>query len=185
MQCTSGVDGELAKRTRYYQAIIDMELLSKGNTYDHLNPSFIIFICTFDLFGKGLPIYTFQNRCDEDNAITLGDKGTKIFLNSTGNTTGIDPDIAAFLQYVTEQTTEGTFIQELTKEVRRIKEHDETRREYMTLAMELERKKQEGIQEGLELTAIAMLKDNISKDTIAKYTHLSLDTINKLAQKSN
>lgn len=182
MQCTSGVDSELAKRTRYYQAMIDMELLSKGKTYDHLNPSFIIFICTFDLFGKGLPIYTFRNRCDEDKFLILGDEGTKIFLNSTGNTNGIDEDVAAFLQYVNGKVGDGPFIQELAKEVYRIKQHDETRREYMTLAMELERKKQEGIQEGIRLTALEMLKDNLSKQVIAKYTNLSIDEINTLAK---
>ena len=33
MQCTNGVDDELAKRTRYYQGMIDMEILEKGELY--------------------------------------------------------------------------------------------------------------------------------------------------------
>ena len=59
MQTSDGKDGELAKRTRYYQAMIDMDVLGKGHDYTELNPSYIIFICTFDLFKLGRPIYTF------------------------------------------------------------------------------------------------------------------------------
>lgn len=39
---------ELAKRTRYYQAMIDLNTIEKGETYNKLKESYIIFICTFD-----------------------------------------------------------------------------------------------------------------------------------------
>ena len=37
---------ELPKRSRYYQGIIDLNLIEKGVTYSALNQSFVIFICT-------------------------------------------------------------------------------------------------------------------------------------------
>ena len=50
--------GELPKRTRFYQSMLDLQLLDKGQTYKRLKPSYIIFICLFDTFGKGRHIYT-------------------------------------------------------------------------------------------------------------------------------
>ena len=41
------------KRTRYYQGMIDLNILEKGENYKSLKKSFVIFICTFDLFGRG------------------------------------------------------------------------------------------------------------------------------------
>ena len=43
---------ELPKRSRYYQDIIDLKLIEKGQSYDILKTSYVIFICTFDFFEK-------------------------------------------------------------------------------------------------------------------------------------
>lgn len=106
MQCENEPNGGLTKRTRYYQAMIDMEILETGEDYDCLNPSYIIFICTFDAFGDGLPVYTFRNHCIEKEAIELGDEGTKLFLNCKGDDKALDPDIRAFLRYVDGKVAE-------------------------------------------------------------------------------
>ena len=50
---------ELPKRSRYYQSVIDLQLIDKGQHYKKLNRSYIIFICPFDAYGKGSHIYTF------------------------------------------------------------------------------------------------------------------------------
>ena len=52
----------LAKRSRYYQGNIDLDMIQKGEDYEKLRKSFVIFICTFDPFNKGRHIYTFQNQ---------------------------------------------------------------------------------------------------------------------------
>lgn len=44
----------LAKRSRYYQAEMDVSSLRPGEDFNELRPSCIIYICTFDPFGKGL-----------------------------------------------------------------------------------------------------------------------------------
>ena len=45
---------DIAKRSRYYQALIDTGLLEPGvPNYNLLNNSFIIMIMPFDLFGYG------------------------------------------------------------------------------------------------------------------------------------
>ena len=78
MQCSNN-DNELPKRTRYYQAMIDMAETEKGQDYQDLKESYIIFICTFDPFKQGKPMYTFRNLCIENKELELEDKTTKIF----------------------------------------------------------------------------------------------------------
>ena len=48
-----------------------------------------------------------------------------------------------------EELTEGEFTQDIAAEVERIKQHDETRVEYMTLVMELKEQRREGYDEGV------------------------------------
>ena len=51
----------LPKRSRYYQALLDFDLLQAGQPYDLLPPTFIIFICIFDFFENGNYVYTFKS----------------------------------------------------------------------------------------------------------------------------
>ena len=60
-------------------------------------------------------------------------------------------DEAALLRYVDGKAAEGALTKENNEEVIRIKEHKEMRREYMTLLMELQKYKTEGMQEGIEI----------------------------------
>ena len=46
--------GELPKRSRYYQGMIDLQLIDAGQSYKKLNHSYVIFICLADIFGLGL-----------------------------------------------------------------------------------------------------------------------------------
>ena len=149
MQTTDGdTPDELPKRARYYQAMMDMDVLNKGEFYTKLRKSFVIFICTFDPFAANRSIYTFQETCQEDSLLLMGDETTKIFLNSHGSREGLDSDIVAFLDYVNGQTAKGRFAKNIEEEVRKVKDHKETRWEYMTLMMEMKRQRSEGREEG-------------------------------------
>ena len=50
------VAGELPLRTRYYQSLISMDMLRRGMDYTELRKSYVVFICTFDPYCKGLPV---------------------------------------------------------------------------------------------------------------------------------
>ena len=141
---------ELPKRTRYYQAMMDMDVLEKGADYTELRKTYIIFICTFDPFKEGRSMYTFQQTCQENPKLLMGDETTKIFLSSKGSRDGLDRDVAAFLDYVEGHAARGRFTQSIASEVERVKEHKETRVDYMTLAMELKRQRDSGREEGLK-----------------------------------
>ena len=76
---------DLAKRSRYYQSMIDTGLLEPGiPNYNHLNDSYIIMITTFDLFGYGKYVYTFTSSCVEVPECELKDGAVRIFLNTKG-----------------------------------------------------------------------------------------------------
>lgn len=71
--------GNLPKRSRYHQAEMDVASIPPGSDFNELKSSYVIFICTFDPFGKGLYQYTFENICKE-NGMPLGDGTPKFFL---------------------------------------------------------------------------------------------------------
>lgn len=183
MQCSNSPRNDLAKRSRFYQSLIDGELLDKGKPYEELNPSYVIFICTFDPFHRGLPIYTFTHCCKEDNRVQLKDEETRMFLNSKGSENAADPDIAAFLRYVDGKAAEGRFVESLDQEVHLVKSMDKVRREYMILSDEIRRRQKEAAEEGMqkgmekgrqkerEANILGMLKEKIPVETISRITH--------------
>lgn len=87
----------LPKRTRYYQSIIDMDIMKKGNSYRKLKKSYIIFLCTEDAFGKHLPIYTFENVCLQDKDLKLNDEAVKVVVNPDSDRTGLSREMNSFL----------------------------------------------------------------------------------------
>ncbi len=181
MQTTDGdTPDELPKRARYYQAMMDMDVLNKGELYTKLRKSFIIFICTFDPFLAGQSIYTFQEMCKENSALMMGDETTKIFLNSQGNRAGLDSDIAAFLDYVNGLAAQGQFVKHIENEVQKVKEHKETRWEYMTLTMKLREEREETKTEMI----LKMLKEHLHLDIIERVSGWTAGEIRALAQKN-
>lgn len=72
--------------------MIDLNAIEKGVDYSELPQCFVIFICTFDAFGKGLWRYTFENMCKEDNNVLLEVGTVKIFFNTDGAKGNISKD---------------------------------------------------------------------------------------------
>lgn len=158
----------IPKRSRYYQGMIDLQLLEAGDkSYMKLNKTYIVFICTFDLYGKGRHIYTFENICKEDNSLSMGDEATKIFLNSDSDMDDVGKELRAFLDYVKGiKVTDDDFIDRLEEAVKRVKANKKWRRDYMTMEM-LERVKfEEGLDEGIRGTVSALKKLNIPLQNI-------------------
>ena len=140
---------ELVKRTRYYQALIDIDLLEKGQSYSALNDTYIIFICTFGVFTGNRHKYSFKNLCIEEQGLSLDDGTTKLFLSTKGTADDISKPLKYFLDYIDGKEPADELMQEIDNEVDTIKRCDEWRRDYMTLAFEMDRKFAEGKAEGL------------------------------------
>ena len=165
---------ELVKRTRYYQAMIDIDLIEKGQKYGILNDTYIIFICTFGVFTGNRHKYSFKNLCLEDNSIALNDGTTKIFLSTKGIADDISKPLKYFLDYIDGKEPADELMQEIDKEVDTVKCCDEWRREYMTLAFEMDRKYAEGKTDGVLNNALASVRNLIAKTDMSPQEAINL-----------
>lgn len=153
----------LPKRSRFHQAEMDVMALKPGDDFSLLKPSYVVFICTFDPFGKGRYQYTFEERCLEAD-FPLGDETRKIFLNSKGKNPQETPELLVhFLKYMENSTEEcATEVNEekirlLHEKIVALKESRDLEAKYMTLgewldeeaAKEKEVGRAEGRAEGL------------------------------------
>ena len=139
---------ELPKRSRYYQGMMDLQLIDSGQPYKKLNQSYVIFICLEDVFGKNRHIYTFENICREDPEIKLRDGAIKIFLNAKSNLNDVSSELRAFLDYLGGKKSEDEYVQKLEKAVREAKRNRKWRHEYMTLLMRDQENQEIGEERG-------------------------------------
>ncbi len=169
----------LPRRTRYYQSMIDLQLVEKGQDYDTLNDSYIIFICLSDLFGKGRYRYSFENICKEDTEVMLNDGAKKIFLNADGKKGDIIEELKAFLDYVAGRPSEDAFVKKLESAVEKAKKNRKWRREYMTLLM----RDRENQKIGKIFGAISMGKDlGLSEEEIIMRLRAKFDLTEEQAR---
>ncbi|EOS46312.1 hypothetical protein C809_02343 [Lachnospiraceae bacterium MD335] len=161
---------ELPKRSRYYQSMLDLQLIDKGQFYDALKRSYVIFICPFDLYGKGRHIYTFENICKEDGSIFMGDETVKIFLNAKGTLDDVSDKLKAFLDYVAGKKPKDAYVEKLEEAVKEAKKNREWRHEYMTLLMRDQENVKIGEKRGEEKMLLLMerLIEDKRFDDIAK-----------------
>ena len=149
---------DLAKRSRYYQSMIDAGLLEPGiPDYNQLNNSYIIIITPFDLFGYGRYVYTFRAGCLEEPDCCLEDGAVRIFLNTRGKNDGeVSKELVGFLRYVEDTTDEmaadmdSERIKRIHNRVRKVKASEEVGVKYMQAWEERYYDKEEARQEGLE-----------------------------------
>lgn len=153
----------IAKRMRYYQGLIDLDKLKHGQHYSSLGASYIIFICPFDKFKQGRHIYTFRERCDEDNKLSLNDGAVKIFLSTKGQLEDVSEEVKAFLDYVDSGIINGEFVQQLDDAVQAVKSDEKARLEYMTYEMALLESRLEGEEYGREENTVEHLRSVMKK----------------------
>ena len=198
----------LPKRARYYQSVMDMDMLQKGQTYDKLSPLILVFVCAFDLFKEGRYVYTFKSRCLENLDLELANDVTTMFLNANGVAGDVTPQMVNFLEYVKTKVPNDAYTRELEAEVARLKLDKEVRRKYMVLQAELRdteivafeageaKGHAAGLAEGLaegeakgeakksRETALEMLKDREPLTKIMKYSKLAKEDILLLAKEN-
>ena len=164
---------ELPKRSRYYQDIIGLKLIEKGQSYDILKTSYVIFICTFDFFEKNRSIYEFENICVDDSDIKLNDGTHKIFLNTKGNRDGISKELQMLLDYFDGREPESQLAKDIDRKVFEARNNKQWRREYMSYQMELDKQFRNGREEGM---------DNISKLLKLLVSEKKYDEIEKISE---
>ncbi len=73
--------GSLGKRFRFYQGAMDTRELRKGTDFDQLPASAIVFVCGFDPFGLGAPVYRIEPGCEGASPADLDSGQVWVALN--------------------------------------------------------------------------------------------------------
>ena len=133
IEIQTSIPPDLPKRTRYYQSLMDVDCLLRGQSYAELKDSYVIFICTQDPFNKGFPVYTFENTCREDNTLFLTDKTVKVFYNASAYGKEKDDELHALLRYLCEKQATSHFTQTIDGLVETTKNNEKFRSLYMSL----------------------------------------------------
>ena len=170
---------ELPKRSRFYQSSMDTDHLRRGKSYRELPEGKVLFICTFDPFGKGYAQYSFQNICTEDKNLYLKDGTEKIFYNSTSQSENISENLRLLYQYITTGQIGNHLTEKIEKAVVRAKKNEAWRAEYMKELLHDDDVRQEGIQEGIQQTIAASI--GICKDLGLSFE----ETTRRLQEKLN
>ena len=198
----------LPKRTRYYQSVIDMDMLKKGQDFDELDPLVLIFICTFDLYKEGRYVYTFKSRCLENLELELANDVTVKLVNAKGEQGQVNDLLKNFLRYVMTDEPVDEFTEDVARQIVAVKNDPIARRDYMVLATRIKDARRagyvegeakgradglaEGREEGLaegeakksRETALEMLKDGEPLTKIMKYSKLDKEAILLLAKEN-
>lgn len=187
----------LPKRSRYYQALMDSESLRKGISYHFLSDSYVIFICTFDPFGQGKYIYTFENTCKEDQELTLNDRTVKVFFNTKSKWEDIPQNIKNLFDYIEYGIVRDELTQELDSEVRKLRNNDEWWATYMkSVTWEMDAREDGriiGLEEGriegrdnlLTEQITKKLQKGKSKEQISEELETTVEEIEKVLSKND
>ena len=139
----------LGKRVRYYQAQIDQETLKKGEDYDDLRESYVIFFCAFDPCGQDRRLYQFHYYEDVDRQLRLSTNSHVILINALGTKGQITPALAAVLDVMNRRRdNQNPLAVSLVKEIDGYNRDKKRRRALMNLQMRLKDERRLGLSEG-------------------------------------
>ena len=191
---------ELVKRTRFYQSILDMYHIQKGQKYTTLNDSYVIFICTFPVFTGNRHKYTFKNVCIEDYDIDLNDGATKLFLSTKGTQHDVSKPLQAFLDYIDGQEATDELLRDIDDAVHEVKHCEAWKEEYSMLSMDHYKYWKEGMAEGIAEglaqgeakgkaegkaeVVIQMLRKQLSLEMIAEVTNFTVEGVMSIAKEN-
>ena len=191
---------ELVKRTRFYQSILDMYHIQKGQKYTTLNDSYVIFICTFPVFTGNRHKYTFKNVCIEDYEIDLNDGATKLFLSTKGTQHDVSKPLQAFLDYIDGQEATDELLRDIDDAVHEVKHCEAWKEEYSMLSMDHYKYWKEGMAEGIAEglaqgeakgkaegkaeVVIQMLRKQLSLEMIAEVTNFTVEGVMSIAKEN-
>lgn len=171
----------IPKRARYYESMIDLNILEKGEDYRRLKKNFVIFVCTFDLFGEGRHIYSFEKRCIQNPELPLGDETTTIILNTKGTMDDVSPEMKKLLNYIDGKEPEDGYTKELDEAVESIRKSEKWKVSYMTLQMHYQEKYEQGVEQSKRQFVLRMLEDgDLPLEKIALYSGLTMDQVLEL-----
>ena len=162
------------KRARYNSSMMDANLLKKGEDFDRLPETWVIFITENDVMGKGQPLYPIE-RCFLGTGERFEDGSHILYVNGAYRS---DTPIGKLMHDFSCTDAADMYYGTLADRVRFFKESKEGI-EIMCRAMEDMRN--QTLKEGAINSAKRMLADGIlTLEKIAEYAGLPLDEVKKL-----
>ncbi len=167
------------KRARYNSSMMDANLLKKGEDFDKLPETWVIFITENDVMGKGLPLYPIE-RCFLGTGERFEDGSHILYVN--GAYRG-DTPIGKLMHDFSCTDAADMYYGTLADRVRFFKESKEGI-EIMCRAMEDMRN--QTLKEGMINVAKKMLEDGtITLEKIAEFVGLSVEEVKKIKTDQN
>ena len=166
MEAQTYTGENLQKRNRYYQAKKDSKQLKSGEkNWDMLPDLYMIMITTFDPFGKGGMIYTFENTCKEYPDVENKDGLKYIYFNTTGTKGGTESikQLLSYLKHSKIENVTNEKILHIHDYVEAVKQSAEVRDRYMTIGEMLDASREEGKAEGEIIGRINSLLEILSE----------------------
>lgn len=170
------------KRARYNSSMMDVNLLEKGNDFEELPETYVIFITENDVIGLGEAIYEIE-RCFVKSGKRFGDGSHILYVNGSYRD---DSPVGKLLHDFSCTDPSDMCYNVLADRARFFKESKEGIAVMCKVLDDMRRQSyQEGMAEGKNKnrkeTALNLLKlGTISLDDISFATGLSLDEVKKL-----
>ena len=147
---------------------------------DKLMESYVIMICSFDLFGEGRHVYTFKNLCKEDPELELGDGTCKLVLNAVGTMNDVSAKLKAFLDYVAGKAVDDEYVKKLDEAVKRARINKKWRTEYMIINMRDREHEYIGREMHKREQIAEMLKDGKTPEEISAFCKYPMELIEEV-----
>lgn len=179
--------GTGVRRARLHSSMIDRTLLDKGDNFEDLVDTYVIFITEKDKFGAGLPLYHVERTIPELNHTAFGDGAHIIYVN--GEFRDLENPIGRLMHDMNCTDADEILNPLLAEEVRYLKETEGGRvqmcRAFEEIAFEAAKEAAEkakhdaNVEAALKMIALGQM----SLETIAQCVDLPLDEVKELAQK--
>ena len=182
--------GNLKKRSRYYQAQLDVSLLEPGTKdFNLLNDCCLILIAPFDIFGKGLYRYTFEGACRECPDLKINDGAMRVFINTKGkNAQDFSQEFLDFMDYLSKTTdaiankTSSEKIKKIHQRVNLIRMSEKMGVKFMQRWEEIEYAKDEGGERKVIQMVCKKLKKGKTPEIIAEELEENPEEIQRICE---
>lgn len=187
----------LERRIRDYQSTVDRESFTKGMEYKDMPDSYIIFICDFDYFKKGLAYYERVSTIKDCDGLVYNDGSHVIILNSDYKNPNAPEPVLEFLKYIKTKDDTLPMHTDLMEKVKTamfdIRNDKRREMQYMTLEMkyqdirmqEHERTRTEDLIGAIQMLRKARFDDDTIVSMIAEQYDLTPEEADELIERCN
>ena len=180
--------GEEWQRALYYLCSLVSTALKRGESYGSLPECCVVFICKFDPLGRGLPVYTYELVCKEDESLQASPNIRVVFVNTAAWQKCTDGELRAFSCYVmtgAASTPATCLVAERTAQVKR----DNSKEArfmgiYEAVDQIVARKAPEWLSQGKRETRLdtarRALECGLAPDMVSEITGLPIDEVQSL-----